>query len=350
MNSMKILIIVNLVFGVAFGGYVAYFFAVVDRSEYQKTADFQIELLEKRIATVESEISGGVFKSQLLAETDPEKKAALEGRKVQKSAVKKRLLQKKEKIRQLKQESKPSETASNTFLAKFLEKREKVKSYKKAADFWIDQFAKLPQTDLFDITVEGGEISSAQKAQIALGSQLLPSDFPKNVKLIVSYMNPDMRNGMAGKGILILKGQNPDLFFQTFIHEAGHVYSLRGDASGTPSPFFDFQRNLPESDPSVPYFALSWLDNEKSWNDAFPSIYGTTDPFEDYAESFIFYIMQGKAFRQAGKTDEGLRKKYDFMKQTFAGKEFDSFEDFKNRLFAIQEFAFDPDQFFTENP
>ena len=50
-----------------------------------------------------------------------------------------------------------------------------------------------------------------------------------------------------------------------------------------------------------------------------------TDPFEDFAESFIFYVLHGADFRFLKKESSVLAAKYDFLKNVlFAGAEFDS--------------------------
>lgn len=351
MNSVakKIFLIVG-VLGFFLGGYYGYQFAAVDRSEYISTTDYQIELVEKKIASLEGSVSGSAFKSQLVKETNPSKKADLEKTR-EKKKLEKKVLEEKKKLLAQKKKIKKEEVPAVSLLQKFREKKAAVAAYKEAKQFWNDAAAQAKLPDhIFQISVEGGEIQDYQKAQIALLAKILPNDFPRNVKMVVTYTNPEMRNGMAGKGILIMKGQNEDLFFQTLVHEAGHVYSLRGEEVGDPSPFLDFQRSLPVTDPSVPYFSLSWKDNVTIAVPAFPSEYGKTNPFEDYAESFIYYILQGRAFRQEAEKDPLISKKYEFMKKTFGGKEFSSFVDFKATPFAIQELSFEPELYFSRNP
>ena len=49
-----------------------------------------------------------------------------------------------------------------------------------------------------------------------------------------------------------------------------------------------------------------------------------TDPFEDFAESYNWYVLQGANFRQLAETNALLRQKYDFLKtHVFENREFE---------------------------
>ena len=93
------------------------------------------------------------------------------------------------------------------------------------------------------------------------------------------------------------------------------------------SGFFDGSLAVFADDPSAEFYKISWAKNEQ-WNSDttasdFVSRYGATDPFEDFAESFLFYIAYGNGFRELAAKNPKLSRKYDFLKnRIFEGKEF----------------------------
>lgn len=111
-----------------------------------------------------------------------------------------------------------------------------------------------------------------------------------------------------------------------FIHELGHVIdgSYLTGVSASKSSFSDFGTIVKADDPSVDFYSLSWknettkLSNSK--NADFCSLYGKTDPFEDFAECYIFYVLQPSQFEKNAKSSEVLSKKLAFIKeQVFNG-------------------------------
>ncbi|MFH0834037.1 MAG: hypothetical protein V2A63_01445 [Patescibacteria group bacterium] len=115
------------------------------------------------------------------------------------------------------------------------------------------------------------------------------------------------------------------------IHELGHVVDL-GKLKGNslaPSGFVDGEIQIAADDPSVKFYRLSWRSEmEKNYlaeRRDFVSGYAMTDPFEDFAESFNFYVLHGADFRAIKSESRVLAAKYNFLKNTvFAGVEFDS--------------------------
>ena len=367
---MKYFFLTPLVIGVLLGSYAGVQVARVDRHRYQLSSEYGDELLVSRLERLDSAITqlegesqnpteGKTFQSKLLQfdATSGGTNGKLPSELLKKRRLERKALQEKLDARK-RQKIKAQETAKARqiqertpigILQSLLEKKEEVSTLQQEQSFWQQHSSeKLP--DAFDVTVVAGELSDSQKAQIALAYKLFPSDFPSRVKLKVTYADANMRNGMAGKGIIILKGQNEDLFFHTLVHEAGHAYGLRAEHAGSPgSGFYDLQIPIASDDPSVPYYQMSWADNTTQLNTAFPSRYGQTDPFEDFAESYIYYILQGKAFREEAQVDPVIAQKYAYMKQVFAGKEYNSFADFSKMPFSIQEIPFDPEKYFEAN-
>ena len=115
------------------------------------------------------------------------------------------------------------------------------------------------------------------------------------------------------------------------VHELGHITDL-GHFRGTTaeaSGFHDGSYSIPLDDPSAEFYQISWRDETKQKFTAqradFVSGYAMSDPFEDFAESFNFYILHGADFRALATESSALQKKYDFLKaEVFAGTEFES--------------------------
>ncbi|MFN7160689.1 MAG: putative zinc-binding metallopeptidase [Candidatus Gracilibacteria bacterium] len=112
------------------------------------------------------------------------------------------------------------------------------------------------------------------------------------------------------------------------IHELGHVIDL-GYLLGkeTPSPFMDGTSQVYANDPSVGFYSISWEASNKRKSRTpldYVSGYAMSDPFEDFAESFAYYVLQGQNFRKMAKENEALKQKYSFIKEfIFQNKEFD---------------------------
>jgi hypothetical protein len=150
----------------------------------------------------------------------------------------------------------------------------------------------------------------------------LPSFCRDNLKNF--YVNYDKRatnRGLGGATTIIIIGTVPDAEFRALlIHECGHVTDiggLRGTIESGKSVFLDGTTPIYNDDPSLLFYQISWANNTKrhatSKNTDFPSGYGASDPFEDFAESFAFFALQQTEFQRLAKTNPVLKAKYDFL-------------------------------------
>lgn len=102
-----------------------------------------------------------------------------------------------------------------------------------------------------------------------------------------------------------------------FIHELAHyidIYFLNND-------------NEDDYDYSKDFYDLAW-DSTKTikanmkWND-FVSWYSMTNKYEDFAETFTYYVLHNEDFQLKAKDSAILRQKYDFFgKHIFKNNEF----------------------------
>ena len=143
----------------------------------------------------------------------------------------------------------------------------------------------------------------------------------------VRYDNPKNR-GLAGKNTLIISGTVPRQEFRALlIHELGHVFDLSGEQaclsvtkeSGY-STFRDGSELFYWNDPSVAFYQISWI-NEKTKryqvkSEDFVTGYASWDPFEDFAESFAYFLLQNETFRKRALTNTAMAAKYKWF-QTY---------------------------------
>jgi len=95
-------------------------------------------------------------------------------------------------------------------------------------------------------------------------------------------------------------------FLAVLIHEFGHYYdihSLKGNTFG---------------DVSQKFYDISWqsVTTVKPWfsRDDFVSGYSMTNQYEDFAETYLYYILHNEEFAFKSLSNETLEKKYDFMR------------------------------------
>jgi len=118
-----------------------------------------------------------------------------------------------------------------------------------------------------------------------------------------------------------------DEFNQISTHELWHVADLgflQWTSTQKDKNYTEFKKSVfAINDPSLAFYKLS-RDNEtirkstaKKQN--FCSIYGMSDPFEDFAECFNFYLNHNKLFKFLAQKDTILGKKYNFLASMFKG-------------------------------
>ncbi len=127
-------------------------------------------------------------------------------------------------------------------------------------------------------------------------------------------------------------------FFELLTHEIWHVVDLGMVRwfSKTKSPIYtEFGRKVFEKDdPSIAFYQVSWKSEKVRKADAsredFCSGYGMSDPFEDFAECHNWYLNHNAIFKKIAKTNDSMKKKYNFMANLYGGVYlFDAEDDLK---------------------
>ena len=160
----------------------------------------------------------------------------------------------------------------------------------------------------------------------------LPQDNVSGLKNLTFSFNRDGRRGLGGGGTIILRcqGMEEKELVAVFVHEMGHVTDtgvMNGSPASGNSAFVDGNKPVYNDDPSVEFYSIDFNSNSEIKSEAseldFVSGYAMTDPFEDFAESYAYYVLHGDEFRELIKSNVALRKKYDYLKtQVFNGKEY----------------------------
>ena len=150
-----------------------------------------------------------------------------------------------------------------------------------------------------------------------LSSSLFASKIPSLLVTVDADMT-DPRGKLVGNELVISPNMSTDSeFIKVLVHEMGHVIDIR---YLTASRF--------QKDPSEAFYAISWLDYEhKKQNTTladFVSGYALSNKYEDFAESFAFFVFHNQDFAVRAVKNNALREKYDF---------------FANRVFQSAEFS-----------
>jgi|GEM_PF-1432615 len=174
--------------------------------------------------------------------------------------------------------------------------------------------ALLPVVNQDDILLKHRELANEVLRSLPWGCQGTLKTF------YVRYDNP-ARRGLAGKTSIILDGSVPDDEFKALlIHEFGHITDLGckiGNPSAQPSSFKDGAEIIYQNDPSVGFYSISWSDSKTKRSGTksrdFVSGYAAWDPFEDFAETYAYFVLQNDAFKERAKTNTALATKYRWM-------------------------------------
>lgn len=161
--------------------------------------------------------------------------------------------------------------------------------------------------------------------------------------------------GMAKTDHLIVNSfqiENDDELVSVFIHELGHVTDLgfltdplkRNERS----PFhYPNGKSVEQYDPSLRFYMISWNDEKNKHHtspDYFISTYGMTNPFEEFAESYNFFVLHRENFRERAEENEIMNRKYNFLKsRVFQGQSYDfySFENYPKVIYDTTLLPFD---------
>jgi len=155
--------------------------------------------------------------------------------------------------------------------------------------------------------------------------------FPKNhfagLKTIeLLYDKTAKRGGANGNYLRIRCNDISDTELKSVVvHELGHIVDgsfLVGNSTQN-SNFIDFSIPVKQDDPSVVFYSYSWISEKQkksgSTKNDFCSLYGQSNPFEDFAECYNLYALNSVHFESLAQKSDILKKKFDFMKNQVFG-------------------------------
>jgi len=199
-----------------------------------------------------------------------------------------------------------------------------------APDKWNGYFsAQNFSANRYNDRVKLNQVKNTIRSSISV----LPKSHTASLKNLTVKNNFHRSRGLSNAKKIILHTANIEdkqELAAVFIHEMGHIVdlgTLTGGRSFHRSPFHDFSKPIYVNDPSVEFYNISWRNNSSKQKNTlrrdFVSGYAMSSPFEDFAESYLFYRLHGDTFRRFAQNSAPLRKKYYFMKtQVFSGIEF----------------------------
>lgn len=198
------------------------------------------------------------------------------------------------------------------------------------------------------------------KALVYRTLKSLPPEPVSHLKHLTLYFSNSGRRGLGGGNTIILRCQNvtDEELVGVLVHEMGHIMDtgVMEGIKAKRSGFMDGKKVVYEDDPSVEFYRLSWIDENTRRLDSkaedFVSGYAMSDPFEDFAEAYAYYILHGNEFRALAQHNEVLQQKYDYLKTTvFHGNEYDNGEeeevDVEQRHFDVTVLPYDMAKFFA---
>lgn len=112
---------------------------------------------------------------------------------------------------------------------------------------------------------------------------------------------------------------------KVFVHELGHIIDLH------------YLLNAWDYDPSEWFYTINWVDYnvKKKWAklEDFVSWYALTNKYEDFAESFCFYVFHNEEFMRRAKNNAKLLDKYNFLRnKVFRWNEFQNLSFWTKRI------------------
>ncbi len=178
--------------------------------------------------------------------------------------------------------------------------------------------------------------------------QAMPEQTTKQIKNLTLYFSPEGSRGLGGGSTIILRCQNVSdgELVSVLVHELGHIQDtgvMNGNFWVKESEFKDGKSSIYQDDPSLGFYRISFLNastiKKSAKEEDFVTGYAMTDPFEDFAETYNFYVLHGENFRTIMAGNEALEKKYIFMRDmVFSGQEFSNDENKDFSLFTARNY------------
>lgn len=155
-----------------------------------------------------------------------------------------------------------------------------------------------------------GDVFVAERRGNLIARILRSAFFPFSYEGLLVFIDTNQREPrgqIRGKDMRLSAHIVSDAeFLQLFVHELGHfvdIYMLRASRFS--------------SDPSQDFYAINWkkptIKRPAASLSSFVSGYAATNQYEDFAETFVWYVFHNDTFAEQAMKNEDLRRKYLFF-------------------------------------
>jgi hypothetical protein len=159
----------------------------------------------------------------------------------------------------------------------------------------------------------------------------LPALCRENLEQMIVRYEPNAERGQATATTMLLRGPLWNLsekkkmeMIGVVTHECGHIISLKafvGKKKDGISPFPD--GHLPTYNGlAAKFYSISWKNSDvmrpTTESNHFVSGYAKENPFEDFAETFAYFVLQKQAFIGRAEKNTVLSEKLAFMEMYIA--------------------------------
>lgn len=151
-----------------------------------------------------------------------------------------------------------------------------------------------------------------------------PYCVPTLKNLYVKYGKTSSR-AFAGKSSMMINAKRGNAEIRALVfHEFAHTMQLgcfNKDATYGASEFNDASDKIWNSNRTLDFMRISWIDEYTQKPEAsdadFVSGYAATDTYEDFAETFLYFVTQNDAFHLRAQYNLALRRKLNWMQSHF---------------------------------
>lgn len=166
------------------------------------------------------------------------------------------------------------------------------------------------------------DVPKEYQAQVKMVLKSIPKKYLRSLQQ-VKYKPDSNRRWLASYKSIYLNFDKMDSkqeIRRVLIHELWHIFDLWYMVSKTSSKdsnFKDWSSMIYQDDKSVLFYSLCWKNekelNWQCWDIDFVSWYAKSDPFEDFAESFLLFLENNESFKIMAGESSILREKYELL-------------------------------------
>lgn len=214
----------------------------------------------------------------------------------------------------------------------------------KASDIKLDRNLVVNDVEFVNENLPKRDFASCQKS-IMKGISLVPTEHLEELDTVILHNDASRRRGLANYNTIYIRCNIPEPeLIAVFIHEMGHIVDLsylisKEENEKTNMGFSQFP--VFRFDTSLDYYLLSWKNcSEKASQTVrrnFVSEYAMTNCYEDFAETYAYYLLHQSDFEQIKNDNPVIFSKFYFLRNLVFKQESNSTTEnldifYKNKL------------------